>query len=192
MINAYTFIEALSNVAPDDAVIVPTSSGTASEITFATWYPKPGQRMIFGPTFGAMGCAIPHAIGACIASGRKQTICIDGDGSFMMNIQELEVVRRLALPIAFFIFDNLGYRSIRATQDRFFDGRHVGADEGSGLTLPDILEVAKGFKITTMRIINPLQLKWNLERILSTSGPVVCAVNIDPNQVTIRPEGYYK
>lgn len=192
MINIYTFIEMLSNLSSADDVIVPSSSGQASEITYQTWYPQSGQRIIFDPTLGAMGCAIPNAIGACLASGKHRTICIDGDGSFMMNIQELEVVKRLSLPIKFFVLDNQGYRSIRATQDRFFDGRHVGADAESGLTLPDIQAVVQGFGIETERIINPLQLKWHLQRMLETPGPLVCCVNVDPNQVTVRPEAYYR
>ena len=76
---------------------------------------------------GAMGYGIPAAIGACLASGKPVT-CVDGDGSFQLNIQELDTVRRLSLPIKFYYLNNGGYRSIQLTQDRFFDGRHVGSD----------------------------------------------------------------
>src|ERR1051325_6559859 len=91
---------------------------------------------------GVQTCALPiwfcqpAAIGACLASGRKPTICVDGDGGFQMNIQELETVRRLNLPIKFFVMNNDGYASIRTSQKNYF-GKLTGADATSGLTLPD-------------------------------------------------------
>ena len=98
---------------------------------------KKGQRIFNTPGLGAMGYGIPAAIGACVASDGKETICLDGDGGFIMNIQELETVKRLGLPIKFFILNNEGYVSIRNTQNSHFDGKLIGSDKDSGLTLPD-------------------------------------------------------
>jgi acetolactate synthase-1/2/3 large subunit len=97
---------------------------------------------------GAMGYGIPAAIGACLASG-KPVLCIDGDGSFQLNIQELDTVARLKLPIKFYYLNNGGYRSIRMTQDKFFEGRHVGSE----FTFPDIKELARVYNVDVTEIM---------------------------------------
>src|SRR5208337_4867887 len=103
---------------------------------------RAGQRIFNTEGLGPMGFGIPAAIGGCLAGARRRTVSIDGDGGFVMNIQELEVVRRLNLPIKFFVLNNNGYGSIRQTQNAYFKGRLVASDPSSGLTLPDFVRVA--------------------------------------------------
>jgi acetolactate synthase-1/2/3 large subunit len=116
-------------------------------------------------------------IGACLAAGRRTTTVIDGDGGFQFNIQEMETIRRLALPLKFFILDNDGYASIRASQRNYF-GRLVGADASSGLTLPELEGVAAAWKIPFRRIAVPADLKATIRAVLSAPGPEICAVEV--------------
>jgi acetolactate synthase I/II/III large subunit len=132
-------------------VIVAGSSGVTLDELWLSVVLKAGQRMFSTMGLGAMGFGIPAAIGACLASGKPVT-CIDGDGSFQLNIQELDTVRRLKLPIKFYYLNNGGYRSIQLTQDRFFDGRHVGSE----FKFVDINKIAKiyGVDITEIKTGN--------------------------------------
>jgi len=121
-----------------------------------------------------MGFGVPAGIGGCIASNRKRTICIDGDGGFQMNIQELETVRRLNLPIKFFVLNNKGYASIRSTQNGYFEGRFVGSEASSGLTLPDTAKVAAAYNLPFERITSHSDIRQQVKQILETPGPVIC------------------
>jgi len=122
------------------------------------------------------------AIGACLGSGKRRTICITGDGGFMLNVQELEVV--LNLPIKFFVFNNNGYGSIRNMQNARFEGRHVGCDPESGLTLPDIGALAEAFEIAetyfTGHLANNNTLGPRMKLLLDADGPIICEIMIDP------------
>ena len=122
-----------------------------------------------------MGFGLPASIGACVGSGRRRTVCVDGDGSFQMNIQELETVRRLQLPIKFFVINNNGYASIRSSQGNYFQ-HLVGADPSSGLTLPDVKAVARAYGVTALSITSQQDLRGQVRAVLETPGPVVCEV----------------
>jgi acetolactate synthase-1/2/3 large subunit len=110
---------------------------------------------------------------------------VNGDGGFQLNIHELETVRRLKLPIKFFILCNGGYASIIATQRNFFEGRFVGSEPGSRLTLPDITRVAEAYGIATMRIDGQADIRRRVRAALDAPGPLVCAVRVSPDQLTI-------
>ena len=145
---------------------------------------KAGMRVFNSEGLGSMGFGIPGAIGGCIASGNKRTISIDGDGGFVMNMQELEIVRRLNLPIKFFVLNNGGYVSIQNTQKQYFNGNYVASSAASGLTLPDIPSVAGVFGIPTARLENHGRIRKHIKEILQKEGPVVCEVMVSPEQVT--------
>ncbi|MGZ4962741.1 MAG: thiamine pyrophosphate-dependent enzyme, partial [Limisphaerales bacterium] len=140
---------------------------------------------------GAMGFSQPAAIGAAVASGRR-TICVDGDGGFQMNIQELATVERLKLPIKFFVINNNGYASIRASQTNYFK-RLAGADASSGVTLPDLAEVAKAYGLPFERIKGKSDLVSGIKKVLSSPGPVVCEVVVAPDEERVpRASSYLK
>ena len=101
-----------------------------------------------------------------------------------MNVQELEVVRRLGLPIKFFVLNNDGYASIRTSQRNYFDGRFVASDPSSGLTLPDVRRVAEAFGIATTCVGSHDGLRETVRRVLDHDGPIVCEVKISPRQAT--------
>jgi len=142
-----------------------------------------------------MGFSQPAAIGACLGSGRKRTICVDGDGGFSMNIQELETIRRLQLPIKFFVVNNNGYASIRASQTNYFK-LLVGADATSGLTLPDFVKVAQAYGLPARRVSSPETLPEELKLVLGEPGPAICEIVVVPDEPrvprvasVIRPDG---
>jgi acetolactate synthase-1/2/3 large subunit len=138
-----------------------------------------------------MGFALPAAIGAAVASGRR-TICVDGDGGFQMNIQELATVERLRLPIKFFVANNDGYASIRASQNNYFK-QLVGADRSSGMTLPDLGAVARAYGLPFVRIADKADLNRQIRTVLDMDGPVVCEVLVAPNEDRIpRAASYIK
>ena len=143
-VDPYAFINALSDACNEDDIIVPGSSGQQSCAFFQAFKVKRGQRILCCNTIGAMGFE-PMAIGAAIASG-KRVIVVTGDGGFAQNMQELEVVERLNLPIHYFIFSNGGYGSIASMQDGRF-GQRVGSTPESVFTVPDLELIANAFNI---------------------------------------------
>jgi len=181
-VNIYTFVDKLSDMLPENSNIVLGSSGSASEITLQAFKVKKGQRIINSPGLGSMGFGLPAAIGVCVASGKKETICIEGDGSFAMNIQELETIYRENLPIKIFVLNNNGYASIRRTQENHFDGRLTACDDTCGLTLPNIRTNANAYRLDYFRIWNNTELKNTIKRTIESPISVICEVMISPNQ----------
>jgi acetolactate synthase-1/2/3 large subunit len=183
-VNYYAFLDALSDALTEGELIVPGSSGPCSDIFMQAFRVKRGQRIVNAPGLGAMGTGLPGAIGACLASGRQRTISIIGDGGFQLNVQDLETVRRLALPIKFFVLSNGGYASIMAMQEAHFQGRHVASEPSSGLTLPDVVRVAAAYGLETATISGHEHLRKGIADVLATEGPVVCSVPVSTEQVT--------
>ena len=170
-----------SDLLPEGAPIVSGSSGAGIEIFQHALRLKRGQRLYHTTALGAMGYGLPAAIGACLGSGGRETVLIDGDGGIQLNIQELATVQRLQLPIKILILNNDGYSSIRTSQQRWF-GRQTGADARSGLTLPDIGSVARAYGLPAERIADQRDLRAQLARILALPGPVVCDVVSRPDE----------
>ena len=183
-VNNYAFVQVLGEEMGADDLLVPGSSGACSEITMQAFQVKEGMRIFNSEGLGPMGFGIAAAIGACLASGGKRTVSIEGDGGFQMNSQELEIIRRLNLPIKLFVLNNNGYGSIRATQRAYFDGRLVASEPSGGLTLPDVSRIASAYGIRTTRICNHTQLRETVRQTLQGDGPMVCEVAISPDQVT--------
>ena len=191
-VNNYVFIEELSKHLPENSLIVPGSSGACSEVTMQAIKIKPGTRIFNSEGLGSMGFGIPAAIGACLAADKQETICIDGDGGFVMNMQELELVNRYKLPIKFFVLNNDGYGSIKTTQTNHFGGRLVASDPSSGLTLPDISKIADAFDIPHVKIFDNDMLCHLMKKILNTEGPLMIEVMIDPKHRTSPKASVYK
>jgi acetolactate synthase I/II/III large subunit len=183
-VNYYAFLDALSDALKEGETIVPGSSGPCSEVFLQAFRVKRGQRIVNAPGLGAMGTGLPGAIGTCLASGRQRTISIIGDGGFQLNIQDLETVRRLVLPIKFFVLSNGGYASIMGMQKSHFQGRYVASEPSSGLTLPDVMRVAAAYGLQTAKICGHARLREAISDVLAIPGPGVCSVPVSPHQVT--------
>jgi acetolactate synthase I/II/III large subunit len=183
-VNTYVLVDTLADVTTPDDIFVPGSSGPCSEVFLQAYRVQTGQRVTNAPSLGAMGTGLPGSIGACLASGRKRTICVNGDGGFQLNIQELETVRRLSLPIKFFVLCNGAYGSIMNTQHNYFQDRFVGSNPSSQLTLPDITRVAAAYGIQTTEISGHEGLAESVREVLDRPGPIVCAVSVSPMHIT--------
>ncbi len=164
-------------------LLISGSAGTGIEIFLLACPARTGQRIYHTVGLGAMGCGIPGSIGVCLAGGRRRTICVDGDGGFQFNIQELETVARLNLPIKFFVLNNDGYASIRASQANYFGQASIGCDRRTGLTVPDISRVAAAYGLETAVIADQSNLREDVRRVLNMPGPVVCDVHVIPDEV---------
>jgi acetolactate synthase-1/2/3 large subunit len=174
-INNYVFIDVLSDLMKPSDLLVPGSSGACSEVTMQAFRTKNGMRIFNSEGLGSMGFGIPSAIGACIASENRHTVCIDGDGGFIMNIQELETVRRLQLPIKFFVLNNGGYVSIRNSQSKHF-GQQWASSEKGGVTLPDFEKITKSYGLSYCRISSPKEIYKEVQKVLDSSESVVCEI----------------
>ena len=174
-VSTYVLAEAISNASAADDVIVSGSSGAGIEIFCLAATLKEGQRIFLTTALGAMGNGVPGVIGACLAHNRRRTIAVDGDGGLQLNIQELETIRRLDLPIKLFVLNNDGYASIRTSQSRYF-GRLAGADDSSGVTLPPLDGVAKAYGLPYARIDHDGGLAARVRELLDAPGPCVIEV----------------
>ena len=188
-VNLYEFISILSNKMTSTDLLVPGSSGACSEISMQGFEVKIGQRVLNSEGLGPMGFGIPAPIGACIASGFKRTISIDGDGGFLMNIQELATIELHSLPIKIFVLNNGGYGSIKTSQDRYFEGRRLGTDRSTGLAIPSLEPIVRGFGLNYERINFRSELEEKIVRILSDDSPAVIEIMVDPEQQT-EPRTY--
>lgn len=183
-INTYYFTEVLSSLlTPEDIIVI--DSGSSSYVVSQSIKIKYGQRYLASGGLGAMGYALPAAIGASVAAGKKMAICITGDGSLHMNIQELQTVVHEGLPLKLFIFNNHGYASIKTTQHNFFNDRFVGVDEKSGVSLPDPLKIAELYSIKGIRIRDVDKMESEIKKVLEYDGPVICAIECSADQLII-------
>ncbi len=180
-ISLYAFSDILSDELTDKDVVLPGNSGFAAEIFLTAFKVKMGQRVFHNKGTGAMGFCQPAAIGACLAGDRRRTVCVDGDGGFQLNIQELETVKRLDLPVKFFVINNQGYASIRASQQGYF-GHLTGADPSSGLTFPDLVKIGEAYGIRSVRLADPSDLRKVVCEVLAYPGPVICDVVVIPDE----------
>ncbi len=182
-ISCYYFIDLLCDRLTENDVIVPESSGGAGEITYQAFRTKAGQKIKNAAGLGSMGFGLPYAIGSCVANDKRRTILIDGDGAFQMNIQELETLHRLNLPIKVFIWDNNGYVSIRNMQTNTFSSHFVACGPDSGLTLPDCCRVATAYGIPSYSFSTNQEVIDNIDKILNSDGPVICNLKVNPADV---------
>lgn len=183
---AYYFIDELCKYLKPSDVIVPESAGGAGEITYQAFKVKEGQKIKNAAGLGSMGFGLPYSIGSCIANGKRRTILINGDGAFQLNIQELETLHRLQLPVKMFIWNNGGYASIRSMQRNNFDGRYVASEPGSGLTIPKIGSIAAAYGFKTYLVRNNAELDCALPEIMKDDEPLLCEVMVIPEE-TVSP-----
>src|SRR5580700_6309072 len=178
-LNPYYFVEQLSaNLADDDVIVCGNASSCI--VPFQTIRLRKNQRLFSNSGSASMGYDLPAAIGAAFARPGKRVICLAGDGSIQMNIQELQTVVHHRLPLKIFVLNNSGYLSMRMTQSGFF-GRLTGESASSGASLPDMVKVACAYGIPSIRIDREAQLT-QIDLALAADGPALIDVVLDPNQ----------
>ena len=182
--NIYAFYQQLSELLPDGAQIL-VSVGTSRVAGSQAIYLKKNQRFYTNAVTASMGYGLPAAIGVCVASGKKEVICVTGEGSLQMNIQELQTIRHHQLPIRIFVINNEGYHSIRQTQNSYFKGNLVGVGEESGdLSFPDLECLAPAYGIAYDSCRDSRTLREDLERVLHGPKPCICQVFVTKQQKT--------
>ena len=183
-INVYHFIHRLTELLKEKDVCV-TANGTAIVASVQTAVIKENQRYFSNSGDASMGYDLPAAIGACLANNKKSTVCLAGDGSIMMNLQELQTIVHNNLPVKIFIINNDGYSSIKQTQNNFFEGRNTGAGRTSGVSLPDFVKVGQAFGIESFKLKNPDEIDNAIEKTLNATNPVICEVLVNPDYIFI-------
>jgi acetolactate synthase-1/2/3 large subunit len=179
--NPYAFTTEAFQVFAEDETIV-CGNGSACVITFQAADLKKGQRLFTNSGCAAMGYGFPAAIGACIAEKGKRVVCIDGDGSFQMNLQELQTVVYNHLNLKILYLNNNGYHSIRQTQTNSFQPPLVGVSKGNGISFPSAEKIAYAYGIPFERIDDITDVRKKLENILAQEGPCFCEIVVDPGQ----------
>jgi len=154
----FELADKLSDAIGEDQLVVTGSSGLAVEVFYTAFRNKRGQRMFLTSGLGSMGYGLPAAIGACIGSGGTPTVCVESDGSLMLNLQELATLKQLNLPITLVVMNNNGYASIRNTQRNYFDQRYIGSGPASGLLIPDWMSIAAALGIDCLRVTDASEL----------------------------------
>ncbi len=180
-VDSYNFFDVLSDCATDSTVFV-FGNGTACVSSYQSLRLKGNQKVVVNSGCASMGYDLPAAIGAWYASQDKPVICITGDGSMQMNIQELQTIIHNKIPLKLFVLNNEGYISIRNTQKGFFNGNFVGSGRDSGVSCPDTLKIAAAYGFYGVRISNQANLKEQLQSVLQCSGPVICEIMLDAEE----------
>lgn len=182
--NVFAFIRYLSKTLPEESLTA-VSNGACCVVGHQDWCIKKGTRFIINNAIASMGYGLPASIGLCIAAGRRDTVCLEGDGSIMMNLQELQTVITNGLPIKLFVINNQGYHSIRQTQNNLFRGHtKVGIGPESGdLSFPEYSRIAQAFGFPYYCAHSNEQMMEAVRRTLAQPGPVFCEIFTDTQQV---------
>ena len=186
LVNPYCFMKTLFDVLKENQIVV-TGNGSACVTSFQAAELKPGQRLWTNSGCATMGYDLPAAIGVNKASGGESIVCLAGDGSIMMNLQELQTIAGNKLPIKIFILNNSGYVSIFQTHRNFFNGVEVGGGPKSGVTFPDFSKVSAAFDLPYRRISNHAEMLENITKTMEESGPAVCEIMID-EKISFAPK----
>ena len=190
-INSFYFVDELSRQMNANDIYCGGRAGTCVDAVIQAFNVKKGQGVYVTKGLSSMGNGLPAAIGAAYAT-KKKVVCVNGDGGFAMNIQELEVIRRDNLPVKMFILDNQGYSTVRNTQTNVFDGHFVGCNENSGLTIGNIKGVAEAYGIKTFVLKHAENISATISDVLSYDGPALCVVWVDPAQPIVPRQANYK
>lgn len=178
-LNPYYFIRQLTNELDENDIVI-MANGSACVCTYQVANVKKGQRYILNSGNASMGYDLPCAIGAAVKTletkenKKRRIVCIAGDGSIMMNLQELETIKYNNLPIKLFVLNNSGYSSIRQTQRNFFKGHMTGSGNDSGVSVPEFYNIAKGFNLNATKIDEAKNLNAQIKEVLEIDGFVLC------------------
>ena len=174
-IHPYHFAEVFTSLLPEDATLV-AANGTACVSLFHAGVVKLHQRIFWNSGCASMGYGLPASIGAALGASGQDVFCFTGDGSIMMNLQELQTISYHHLPIKIFVLNNHGYRSIQMTQQSFFNGHLVACDSQHGVGFPDFTQVAAAFGLPTYRLVSHKGLAQNIQDLLQIPEPLLCDV----------------
>ena len=181
--NVYAFVRYLSSRLPENSLSA-VSNGACCVVGNQAYVIQKGSRFDNNSAIASMGYGLPAAIGTCIGGGRRETICLEGDGSIMMNLQELQTIITNRLPIKIFLINNDGYHSIRITQTNLFNKNFTGIGPESGdLSFPEFDKLAVAFGYKYLRASSNSEMKNVVDQALAEDGPVFVEIITDTKQV---------
>ena len=181
--NVYAFVRYLSSRLPENSLTA-VSNGACCVVGNQAYVIQKGSRMANNSAIASMGYGLPAGIGTCIGGGRRETICLEGDGSIMMNLQELQTIIGNRLPIKIFLINNQGYHSIRITQTNLFNKNFVGIGPESGdLSFPEFKKIAEAFGYRYYSARSNAEMKAVVDEVLTLDGPVFTEIFTDTQQV---------
>ena len=183
-VNVYAFVKYLSSKLPENSLTA-VSNGACCVVGHQTYNIKKGTRIANNSAIASMGYGLPAAIGTCIGGGHNRTICLEGDGSIMMNLQELQTIITNKLPILIFLINNSGYQSIRITQNNLFKEHcKVGiGPESHDLSFPDMRKLTEAFGYEYHCAHNNVEMRKVVDEVLKSQGPIFCEMFTDTAQV---------
>lgn len=181
-ISPYAFYDRMSNVLSNSEKIVPCSSGGAFTSFYQSFKQKKNQIITSNKGLAPMGYGLAGAIGTALINKNKRTILFEGDGGFSQNLQEIGTVKINKLNIKMFIFDDLGYASIRMTQKNYFGDKYVGCDTKTGVYLPDWKKLFNTYNIATFEIDKNFYEKKIFKKLMKNKDPIAFIVKLDPKQ----------
>lgn len=188
-VDPYVFMEVLSKQLKNDAVII-TDCGGNLTWTIQGLSLKRGQRLFSAMGNSPMAYSFPASIGASLALGKKEVICIIGDGGFQMNIQELQTLKYYNLPIKLFILNSRSYAIIKQFQEQYFNSNFIATEPSTGYSVPDFVKVIKAYGLQVEQIKNNQQLESKIKGVLETKGSIICDVWV-PSDAKLTPKLEY-
>ena len=191
-VNSNLFNFELTRRIPSSADIVVDGGGTALYTGFQSSFIKVGQRIICSSSISAMGTGLPEAVGVSQAKGSGEVYCIIGDGSLMLNLQELQTIRHHSLPIKIIVYNNNGYLAIKHTQESFLEKRYFGTDINNGLSFPDIEKIAICFGISYIKSVGIQMISEIIDKVITYKGPMLVEIITPEMQTMLFQQGYHK
>lgn len=190
-VDPYYFVEALSELLPDDALVPLGSSGTCFTVSGQAFKPKAAQRVFHAKGMASMGFGMPSAIGASVAMNDKMAITLVGDGGFQLNIQELQTIVHHRLPVKTFVLNNNGYHAIRVTQENYFQNRYVASTDATGVSLPSLAKIAHAYGLGHRVIANNGEVRAAIREVLASNEPEIIEIMVDPGKHLMPKLGSY-
>ena len=191
-INSFSFIRRLSSKVKDACCYIIDGGGTALYAGFQSTQLKEKDRIICSSAISAMGTGLAESLGVAKTKKYDLMFCIIGDGSFIMNIQDLQSIAQEQINLKIIVINNNGYQAIRNTQNQFLEGRLYGTHPDWKLKMPSIKKMAIGFEIEYIKLENPDFIDNDIEKILMHNGPLIAEVVVDENQKPLFRQGFIK
>ncbi len=188
--NPNNFFRQLTKASNDCSAFIIDGGGTALYAGFQSAFIKEDQRIICSSSISAMGTGLAETIGVYNSKNFTNLICIIGDGSFLMNIQDLQTIRSQNIPVIICVINNNGYLAIRNTQNEFLEGKLYGTHPDWSLEMPNIEKLSKGFEIPYYKLDNKLDIKDTVKKLKKEKGPVICEVIVEEDVKELFSQGY--
>ena len=190
--NSNFFIHTLTSRIKDKFCLVIDGGGTALYSGFQSSVIKEKDRTICSSGISAMGTGLAETIGVWKSGLFKKIVCVIGDGSFLMNVQDLQTIVQNKINVSVIVVNNNGYLAIRHTQKEFLDGRYYGTHPKWNLTMPSFKKISKAFGIDYFKVNRNLQINSSMNKIIKRNGPLICELIVSDKQDSLFKQGYLK